>query len=390
MAARAQNVIEEKDLCRWRLIRKFRQALDETSTAHGALPTWEDPRRRAELADYLSLFLFGLFNPVLKTMRATCAASGLKRVQEEVCGGRMSLGSFSEAQAVVDPALLQEVFARLLAEQAPEHAHGDARLEHYRKRMLVMDSSLWHVLPRMVWAFWRDQSIRQNAVRLHVKFKILTGQVGQMQLCPATTCERRQWKEWAQEGEFYIGDRNYGEDYNLLRWMDRHKSQYLVRLRQDAQWVEEQALPLTQADGQAQVLWHGWVRLGKNGDGPRVRLVRLLGEQEHLFLVTNAPAEQLSAELISALYRYRWQVELFFRWFKHIFGCRHWMAESQAGVALQVYLGLIAGQLMLLYRGALPNKRQLELIQMYLSGWASLEELMAGLERLAPRANTKS
>jgi hypothetical protein len=83
-------------------------------------------------------------------------------------------------------------------------------------------------------------------------------------------------------------------------------------------------------------------------------------------------------------------VELFFRWFKHIFGCRHWMAESQAGVALQVYLGLIAGQLMFLYRGALPNKRQLKLIQMYLSGWASLEELMAGLERFAARGKTKS
>jgi hypothetical protein len=382
--------IEEKDLRRWRLVEKFRQALDQASAVHPPLPTWEDERRRASQADYLSLFLFGLFNPTLKTMRAVCAASGLERVQKEVCGSRMSLGSFSEAQAVVDPALLQEVFASLLTEEAPAPRDGAAPLDQYRKRMLVMDSSLWHVLPRMVWAFWRDQSIRQNAVRLHVKFKILTGHVEQMQLRAATTCERKQWKEWAQEGEFYVGDRNYGEDYNLLRWMDRHQSQYLVRLRQDAQWVEEQALPLTPADAQAQVWWHGWVRLGKNGDGPRVRLVRVLGQEEQLLLVTNTPVGELSAELISALYRYRWQVELFFRWFKHIFGCRHWMAESQAGVALQVYLGLIAGQLMLLYRGALPNKRQFELIQLYLSGWATLEELMAGLERLAPRAKRKS
>lgn len=390
MAAQAHKSIRERDLCRWRLIQKFRQALAEATATHPPLPTWEDERRRAALADYLSLFLFGLLNPVLKTMRATCAASKLQRVQEEVCGQRMSLGSFSEAQAVVDPELLQEVFGKLLAEESPAPLHGDARLQHYQNRMMIMDSSLWHVLPRMVWAFWRDQSIRQNAVRLHVKFNLLAGQVGQMQLCPASTCERKQWRQWARAGELYIGDRNYGEDYDLLRWMDRHQSQYVVRLRQDAQWIEEEALPLSQADRQAQVLWHGWVRLGKKGDGPRVRLVQVLGEQEHLLLVTNTPAEELSAELISALYRYRWQIELFFRWFKHIFECQHWRAESQAGVALQVYLSLIAAQLMYLYRGTLPNKRQLELIQMYLSGWASLDELMAGLEYFARRPKTKS
>lgn len=386
----AQAPIREQDLCRWRLIHKFRQVLEEASAAHPPLPTWQDERRRAGLADYLSLFLFGLFNSVLKTTRATCAASGLKRVQQEVCRGRISLGSFSEAQAVVDPALLQEVFARLLAEETPEHARGDARLKHYQARMVIMDSSLWHVLPRMVWAFWRHQSIGQNAVRLHVKFNLLRGQVSQMELRPATTCERKQWRQWAQEGEFYVGDRNYGEDYDLLRWMDRHQSQFVVRLRQDAQWVEEQALRLTPADGPAQVLWHGWVRLGKNGDGPRVRLVQVLGENEQLLLVTNTPVEELSADLISALYRYRWQVELFFRWFKQIFACQHWMAESETGVALQVYLSLIAAQLMYLYRGALPNKRQFELIQMYMSGWATVDELVAGLDRLAPRAKTKS
>ena len=190
MAASGHQAIREKDLCRWRLIAKFRQALEEASVKHPPLPTWEDGRRRAALADYLSLFLFGLLNAVVKTMRATCAASGLKRVEEEVCGQRMSLGSFSEAQAVVDPALLQEVFAQLLAQENPGPAHEEARWRHYQNRMLVMDSTLWHVLPRMVWAFWRDQSIRQNAVRLHVKFNVLRGQPGQVQLQPATTCER--------------------------------------------------------------------------------------------------------------------------------------------------------------------------------------------------------
>lgn len=40
------------------------------------------------------------------------------------------------------------------------------------------------------------------------------------------------------------------------------------------------------------------------------------------------------------------------------------------GVAMQCYLALIAGQLLVLHSGHRPNKRQMELIQFYLLGWA--------------------
>lgn len=54
-------------------------------------------------------------------------------------------------------------------------------------------------------------------------------------------------------------------------------------------------------------------------------------------------------------------------------------------MTLQVYLALIAAQLMVLYKGERPNKRQLEAIQFYLMGWATLEELMAKLRPAAAR-----
>jgi hypothetical protein len=45
----------------------------------------------------------GLLNPVVDSMRGLCAASKLGRVQQEICSRPVSLGSFSEAQAVFDP-----------------------------------------------------------------------------------------------------------------------------------------------------------------------------------------------------------------------------------------------------------------------------------------------
>jgi len=44
----------------------------------------------------------------------------------------------------------------------------------------------------------------------------------------------------------------------------------------------------------------------------------------------------LEAELVALGYRFRWSVELFFRWFKGVLGRRHLLSESRNGVTIQV------------------------------------------------------
>jgi IS4 transposase len=89
--------------------------------------------------------------------------------------------------------------------------------------------------------------------------------------------------------------------------------------------------------------------------------------------------------LPALIYRYRWQIELFFKWLKSILGCRHLMAESPAGVAIQIYSALIAALMLQLLTGKRPGKRAMELILFYLMGHAELDELVAllGLEKSA-------
>jgi hypothetical protein len=386
-AAPATPAIREKDLKQWRLLERFQAALAaETAQRGGLTGTWADPKRRLELPQYLSLFLFGLFNPVVETMRGLCGASELARVQREVCGRPVSLGSFSEAQAVVEPELLKAVFERLAGEAA---LHPAPRASLGGKARVV-DSTVWQVLPRMAWAFWRRQSGLQNAVRLHVEFDLASGRVSQAKLTRAKRCERKQWEEFAQPDICDIGDRYYGYDYKLLARLQAQESDFVVRLRLDAQWVEENCELLTAVDRAAGVKWAGTVRLGKEGDGPRVRVIQLLGEDESILIATTLAAADAPPELVAECYQHRWQVELFFRWLKCILGCRHWLAESEQGVTLQVYLALIAAQLMVLYRGERPNRRQMEAIQFYLMGWATVEELMAKLRPAKARKKSAS
>jgi len=386
VTCRQTGTIRDKDLQHWKLLARFRAALDEQVQRSGGLQgSWTDPRRELELADYLSLFLFGLFNPVVQTMRGLCKASALPRVQAEVCARAVSLGSFSEAQALVEPELLRALFAALAAASRPDAS----RLVGLTGRELVVDSTVWRVLPRMAWAFWRgdtgSHSAPDHAIRLHVHFDLARAQVRRAELTPAKVCEREAWERMARAGELYIGDRYFSYDYKKLARLQRRGVDFLVRLRLDAQWVVETEQTLSAADHAAGVLWAGSVRLGKQGDGPCVRLIRLLGEEENILLATTLTAESATPELLALFYRHRWQVEMFFRWLKCILGCRHWLAESPRGVALQVYLALIAAQLLVLYGGQRPNRRQMEAIRFYLLGWCDEHELLAQLQRCAPK-----
>ena len=70
-------------------------------------------------------------------------------------------------------------------------------------------------------------------------------------------------------------------------------------------------------------------------------------------------------------------------------GCRHWLAQSQNGVTIQLYLAIIGALLLQLVLGRRPNRRLYECFQLYLMGWASLEELMSAVEAAAEQQFAK-
>jgi Transposase DDE domain len=89
------------------------------------------------------------------------------------------------------------------------------------------------------------------------------------------------------------------------------------------------------------------------------------------------------AEIIGLIYRYRGTIEIFFRFFKHILGCRHLISHSENGLEIQTYGAIIACLVIALYTGRKPPIRTYEMICYYLCGLASEEELLAHLAKLA-------
>jgi IS4 transposase len=88
------------------------------------------------------------------------------------------------------------------------------------------------------------------------------------------------------------------------------------------------------------------------------------------------------AEVIGFLYQRRWMIEIFFRFLKHILGCRHLLSTDPVGVEIQAYCAIIACLLIALWTGKQPTKRTYEMICFYFIGWADEEELLAHLAKL--------
>jgi hypothetical protein len=387
--ARSELQFASEDLQHWKVMEVFRAALRRAVQEKELHPGFQDPDRLLKHAAYLALFLFGLFNPVLKTMRALCAASQLKRVQEEVCQRPVSLGTFSEAQHLVDPAHLEKVFKELCS-QLPRMGSPASNLTW--EQWFARDSSVFAALPRIAWALYGGghEGAPNRAVRLHLNFNVLEDQPALAEVTIGRVCERKSWEQQWERGAGYVGDRYFSKNYQLFGRLSEKGCAYVLRLAEEATITVLEAIEVSPADRKEGVVRQAWCRLGKGQfESVRVRVVWIEGRQSALMLVTNLTPQALPAARVSMLYRRRWQIECFFKWIKCLLKCRHWLAESQAGVSLQLYLALIAAVLLQLCLGRRPNKRMFELIQLYQMGYATTEEVITGLKREQAREQSR-
>ncbi len=385
MAAQRRAKVTAKDLQGFKYFRLLLPLLERLQ--HLGTERDHAGNRQLFFDQYAALMLLYFFNPVLTSLRGVQQASGLAKVQKLLGVRRTSLGSLSEATGVFAAEPLRAIVQEL-AERASPLERGREALA--LQGLTAVDGSVLRALPQMAWALWMDDQHR--GAKLHLHFEVLKGVPVDAILTPAACSEPDQLRAMLQPGRLYVTDRGYA-DYQLFRDILDAGSSFVVRVKDNAAFAMAEERPLPQSAREAGVRRDVVLaRLGtdhhKDCLGQPVRLVIVQrtkpdGNVEDLWLVTDRL--DLPAELVALAYRYRWTIELFFRWFKCILGCRHLLATDANGVAIQVYVALIASLLIVLWTGHKPTRRTWEMIQFYLIGWASLEELEAHLARL-PRA----
>lgn len=365
--------------------------------------------RKLHYDQYCLLVLLFLFNPVLRSLRALQQASELEKVRRKLGVGRTSLGSFSEATDVFDPERLTGIIGQLLSQlpQARQIGRG-----HLSQVLTAVDGTIVQTLGSLAQAaYMRDkQGKTHSAWRFHTHFEIDRSVPVRMDVTTARNVgkneERNQLRRRLEPDRCYVLDRWYG-DFLLWNQIVAAGSSYVCRIRDNSNLqrvVEER--PVTVAARKAGVLRDIVVHLGRKEkdrerpDHPvRVILIQTTPHKRTgrpkggtagpasdgiLRIATNLL--DVPAEVIADIYKHRWLIELFFRFFKHILGCRHLLSTDPVGIQIQAYCAIIACLLIHLWTGGKPTLRTYEMICLYLQGWASLKEVKAHLDKLKPSA----
>ena len=347
-------------------------------------------KRRLFYDQYATLLLVYFFNPTVTSLRGLQQTTTLAQVQALLGVRPTSLRPLSEAAYVFDAALLHEVMITLGAHLRP---HLPLAEQAALAQLIAVDGSLLPALPRMAWALWQDAQHR--AAKRHVACAVLRQGPVEVTVTAGNGSERAEWRRLVHPGGFSVVDRG-DVDYGLFQELHDLPCSFLCRVKDNAAYAVQEERALSPGAVHAGVVRDALLRRVGTAHQTRVlpqpcRMVQVAtgktrkdGTPDVLVLVTNRL--DLDAELIAVAYRYRWAVELFFRWVNCVLGCRHVLSQGINGVRLQVYAAFIASLLISLWVGRAPTKRTYEMLCFYLSGWATEAEVITHIDRLHLKA----
>lgn len=356
--------------------------------------------RQLHMDQYCALVLLFLFNPCLRSLRALQQASQLKNVQRKLGCRRTSLGSLSEATDVFDPHRLREIIGELAEQTRPVR---DIAGKEVQQLLTAVDGSVVKTLSTVAQAAYlkTKQGESRSAWRLHTHFDVDRGVPTRIDVTSARNSGKAEEKNMLRSrlaaDHCYILDRWYAQ-FQLFNEIHAIGSSYVCRIRDNSSWKVIEQRPLSPQAIAADVLSDALVELGtSNRPNHRVRVVLVKATQHlrtggrhgggagpssdgMLRIATNLL--DVPAELIAEIYRHRWTIEIFFRFFKHVLGCRHLLSQDPVGIEIQTYCAIIACLLISLTTGCKPTLRTYEMVCLYLQGWADEEELLAHIAKL--------
>ena len=350
--------------------------------------------RKLHMDQYMSLLLLYMFNPICKSMRAIQQASELKKVQRLLKCPRASLGSLSEATIVFDSSLMQEIIDNLSLKLSPIPKSN--KLDSVTDILTAVDGTLIPALSKMTWALFQHDN---NAVKAHVHFDIQKHVPVKVSITEGNGNERKILSENLEAGRIYVKDRGYAS-LELFQKIIDIKSSFVCRVRDNSNYDLIEEYPVNNEAANAGVRFDCKVRLGGNNNTKKmlkkpVRLVAVKctphkknaktgrgGPEQGEMLLIATDRFDLDADIVALIFKHRWAIEVFFKQFKHMLGCRSLLSQNPNGIALQTYAAIIACMLIALWTGKKPTVRTYEFICWYFTGMADLEELLTHISKL--------
>ena len=292
------------------------------------------------------------------------------------CGevNRSSLARINEQQP---HSLYEALFGKLLARC---QALGPRHRFRFKNKLYSLDASTIDLcLSVFPWAKFRTT---KGAVKLHVGLdhdgylpafvQITEGRVHEVNLAR---------KLDLPGGSIVVFDRGY-TDYAWYNHLNSRKIYFVTRQKKNACYTVIKRRPVSRASG---ITSDQTIRLtGTKADQCPI-LLRRIGYRDpetgkHYVFLTNA--FQLSASTIAAIYKERWQIELFFKWIKQNLKIKSFLGTSRNAVMTQIWVAmcmyLLLAYIRFMSKLGLGMQQILRLLQLNLFDRRDLNALLRG------------
>ena len=332
--------------------------------------------------ELVTAYLLAFFNPTLRSLRAIEDAGKFDAEGQPTHLRKLCRSTMSDAAALFDARLLVPL-ARQLRAKVPDLKRRDGQLARLLEHVQLVDGSLFASAADVAWAL-RDRSGHAKA-RLDLR-------LGGSTLLPVRLCvsgkgqsEPSRAGTAVEPGTIYVSDRGF-EHFGYLRAVLEGNADLVVRVKTTLNFTPRGGQDLDADDRAAGVLSDRVGRLSgsPHAKPPRQELREIVvfdqrNPDKPLRLITSLL--DVPARVVAQLYRYRWQIELFFRWLKVHAHFAHLVSRSRNGMTLGFHVAVIATLLIYLHSGRPMSKYAYNLLSLVAAGWGTVESALAVLGR---------
>jgi hypothetical protein len=279
--------------------------------------------------------------------------------------GKVARNTLAHANAVRDWRIYAE-FAQVLILKARKLYAGEELAVHLDQTVYALDSTTIDLcLSLFPWARFRR---RKAAIKMHTLFDIRANVPTLVIITHGKVHDVNILDELLFEaGGIYIVDRAY-LDFARLHRIEEASAFFVTRAKKNFRFRRLYSHPVDKASGvlcDQTIVLKGYY---SQKDYPeKLRRIRYFDANSGLLLVFLTNNFRLPALVIATLYRYRWQVELFFKWIKQHLRIKAFYGTTQNAVKTQIWIAISIYVLVAIVKKDLKLTRSLYTILQILS-----------------------